>query len=152
MNQPDNPDRVALEAFLAGDGTPAPMDSSPLLGALECRIEGAGQGWVRLSFRPGAQHVQGNGVVSGGIVATMLDFALAFAGLTTCNLGESAASIGLNVCFLAPVGAGPVIVHASLEAAGYRIAQAEAKLSDMEGRTLATGTGALAMKRNKQPQ
>lgn len=152
MSQADNPDRRALEAFLAGDGKPTPMDSSPLLSALECRIEDAGQGWVRLRFRPGAQHVQGNGVVAGGIVATMLDFALAFAGLTTCNPGESAASIGLNVCFLAPVRAETVIVHASLAASGYRIAQAEAKISDLEGRTLATATGALAMKRNKQPQ
>ena len=142
----------ALATFLASDGMPAPMDSSPLLGALGCRIEGAGEGWVRLSFTPGAQHVQGNGVVAGGIVATMLDFALAFAGLTTCNPGGSAVSIGLNVCFLGPVRAEKVVVHATLAASGYRIAQAEAKISDLEGRTLATATGALSMKRNKKSQ
>jgi len=152
MSQADNPDRRALEAFMNGDGAPVPMDSSPLLSALGCRIEGAGEGWVRLSFTPGAQHVQGNGVVAGGIVATMLDFALAFAGLTNCKTDESAASIGLNVSFLAPVRAETLIVHASLASSGYRIAQAEAKLSDLESRTLATATGALAVKRNKQPQ
>lgn len=143
----DNPDRRALAAFLAGDARSAVMASSPLLVALDCRIERAEHGSVRLGFTPGEAYVQGNGVVAGGIVATMLDFALASAGLTTCAEGETGASIGLNVCFLAPVRPGPVFVDASLASSGFRIAHAEARLTDAEGRVLATATSTLAMKR-----
>ncbi len=143
----DNPDRDALAAFMADPGEPVPMTSSRLLAALACRIEHAEPGRVRLGFSPGNDHVQGNGVVAGGAVATMLDFALAFAGLSTCAAGETAASLGLNVVFLGPVAAGPVTVDASLVVNGYRIAQAEARLTAADGRLLATGTSALAMKR-----
>lgn len=146
MRQTDNPDRAALAAFMAG-GEQAAMDSSPLLAALACQIAHAEAGRVRLRFTPTDLFVQGNGVVAGGIVATMLDFALAFAGLSTCGPGENAVSIGLNVCFLGPVRAGLVTVEASLLSAGFRIAQAEARLVGEDGVVLATATSALAMKR-----
>ncbi len=148
----DNPDRVALAAFMAGPGAPVPMTSSRLLASLQAQIEHAEPGRVRLGFAPGADHVQGNGVVAGGVVATMLDFALAFAGLTTCSAGETAASLGLNVVFLAPVGAGAVTVEATLVSRGYRISQAEARLTGPQGQLLATGTSALAMKRVAGPE
>lgn len=147
MTTPDNPDRQALEQFMANGGQPAATTSSPLLAALACQIQAAEKGRVCLSFAPTESFVQGNGVVAGGIVATMLDFALAFAGLTTCIPGENAVSIGLNVCFLGPVKAGPVLVEASLVTAGYRVAHAEARLTCEGGRLLATATSALAIKR-----
>lgn len=147
MVENDNPDRRALTEFREGNGGSVAMVSSPLLAALGCRIESAGEGHVQLSFIPTDAFVQGNGVVAGGIVATMLDFALAFAGLTTCAQGENAVSIGLNVCFLGPVKAGRVTVDASLASAGFRVAQAEARLTGEDGRLLATATSALAMKR-----
>jgi acyl-coenzyme A thioesterase PaaI-like protein len=80
----------------------------------------------------------------------MLDFALAFAGLTTCDEGESAVSISLNVNFLGPVMPGAVIVEAILATNGFRIAQAEAKLFGPDGSVLATATSPLAMKRHKK--
>lgn len=148
MKYPDNPDRAALAAFIAQAGKPVEMTSSPLLVALHCRIEHAERGYVRLSFSTGLDHVQGNGFVAGGIVATMLDFALAFAGLTICEEGETVASVGLNVAFLRPVASGPVTLEASLVSNGFRVAQAEASLAGPDGQLLAKGSSALAMKRN----
>ncbi len=150
QKQSDNPDREAIAASVHSSGKNIPMDSSPLLKALSCQIVEASDKRIRLRFQPDAAYVQGNGVVCGGIVATMLDFALAFAGLTTCDEGESAVSISLNVNFLGPVMPGPVIVEGILATNGFRIAQAEAKLFSPDGSVLATATSPLAMKRHKK--
>ncbi|MFM9968160.1 MAG: PaaI family thioesterase, partial [Burkholderiales bacterium] len=37
---------------------------------------------LRMRFQPGDEYLQGRGVIQGGIVATMLDFTLAFAAMT----------------------------------------------------------------------
>jgi uncharacterized protein (TIGR00369 family) len=114
---------------------------------LSCEIATARPQHITLKFRPDDAHVQGNGVVAGGIIATMLDFALAFAGLTTCQEGETGASLGLNVQFLKPVHPGPVVATAWLTTNGFKIAQAQAELRDAEGTLLATAQSPLAMKR-----
>jgi uncharacterized protein (TIGR00369 family) len=142
-----NSEWTALEAFRHGDGHPAMLSTSPLLVALGCQIEDVGQGQVSLGYSPGVEQVQGNGVIAGGAVATMLDFALACAALTTCAKGETAISIGLNVCFLGPVYPGRVKVEARLVSDGFRIAQAEARLMDTDSRVLATATSGLLLKR-----
>jgi uncharacterized protein (TIGR00369 family) len=148
QKQIDNPDRAAIAAFIHDAAEGIFMDSSPLLKALKCQIIEASDKRIRLRFQPDTAYVQGNGVVCGGVVATMLDFALAFAGLTTCDKGESAVSISLNVNYLGPVLPGPVVVEANLVTNGFRIAQAEAKLFGPDGVVLATATSPLAMKRH----
>ena len=149
-NHMDNPDRAVIAACVQSSAKNITMDSSPLLEALKCHIVEASDKRIRLRFQPDVAYVQGNGVVCGGIVATMLDFALAFAGLTTCAEGESAVSISLNVNFLGPVMPGHALVDANLVTNGFRIAQAEAKLLGPDGTILATATSPLAMKRNKK--
>jgi uncharacterized protein (TIGR00369 family) len=145
--QLDNPDRAAIAACIRGSAESIFMDSSALLAALKCQIVEARDKRILLRFQPDSAYVQGNGVVCGGIVATMLDFGLAFAGLTTCEEGESAVSISLNVNYLGPVLPGPVLIDASLVTNGFRIAQAEARLLGPDGTILATATSPLAMKR-----
>lgn len=143
----DNPDRAVIAAAMtAGQGGVA-MATSPLLIALGCRIERAARGEVEVSFAPSGDYLQGHGVISGGITATMLDYAMAFAALTTCGEGDSAVSVGLNVVYLAPVHPGRVTVEARLLNAGYRLAQAEARLLSAEGTLLATGQSPIALKR-----
>lgn len=147
--QIDNPDRKAVEQAVSSGKRDVPMHSSPMLKALNCRIDSAQRGKVVLRFHPSDAHVQGNGVVCGGIIATMLDFALAFAALSVCGEGESAASVGLNVNFLGPVRPGSLLVEASLVSEGYRLTHAEARLTDEARKLLATAQSPLAMKRSK---
>ena len=146
MQSPDNPDRIAIAGFMAGGS--AEITSSPLLKELGCTAIEAAEGEVSLQFCPAEKHVQGAGAVAGGITATILDFSLAFAGLSTCQKGESGASIGLNVQFLKPVKAEPVVAKAWLTSNGFKIAQAQAELRDQNGTLLATAQSALAMKRH----
>jgi uncharacterized protein (TIGR00369 family) len=142
-----NPDLKCLNQVIEQQNWGAAIDSSALLVALDCRLMAAEQGSVTLCFTPGPDYVQGGGVVSGGIVATMLDFGLAFAGLTTCEPNQHAASIGLNVQFLKPVLPGQVEVKSWLSSSGYRIGNAQAELRDSAGAILATAQSPLAFKR-----
>lgn len=143
----DNPDRALIAQVLAEGLREVDVHSSALLSALKCQIVSVVPGKIQLRFEPGAAYEQGNGVVCGGIGATMLDFGLAFAALSTCTEGESAMSVGLNVQYIAPVFPGEVFVDASLVSAGFRLSQAEARLADATGKLLATANGPLAMKR-----
>lgn len=146
-NENDNPDRAFIAKVIEQGLRDVDVHSSALLSALNCQIVTAEPGKLTLRFEPGATYEQGNGVISGGISATMLDFGLAFAALSTCSEGENAMSVGLNVTYLAPVLSGPVLVDASLLSSGFRLSQAEARLSNAAGELLATANSTLAMKR-----
>ena len=144
--QQDNPDRQAVsKAMQANSG--GMVHTTPLLSVLSCEIVTARAQHITLKFQPNDAHVQGNDVVAGGVIATMLDFAMAFAGLTTCDEGETGASVGLNVQFLNPVHPGPVVATAWLVTNGFKIAQAQAELRSETGTLLATAQSTLAMKR-----
>jgi len=152
----DNADRAALAELRRIGAFPAPLATSPLLAALRCQVVAIEPGTVRLSFAPGAEFTQGNGAVAGGIVATMLDFALAFSVLLELEPGESAASVSLAVHFLAPVSPAPLSAPLSSPLSaqgrvlrmGRRIAHAEAELRDEQGLLLATAQSPLALRRD----
>lgn len=127
----------------------APLGTSPLLRGLDCRFLGGTPGDIRISFHPGSEHVQGHGVVSGGTIATMLDFAMAFATLSRLVAGESAVSVALNVAYQGAVKPERVIAHAQVTTMGYRLAHAQAQLLTPEGDLLASAQSPLALQRSK---
>jgi uncharacterized protein (TIGR00369 family) len=145
-----NNDHAFLVRAVADKSTEIPFDTSPILKALNCELIEAEPQRVKLRFHPTETYLQGAGVVNGGITATMLDLAMAFASLTTCEIGDHVASISFNVNFLGPVFAGPVIVEARLAAAGFRTQHAEASLSDVDGKLLATASSPISVKRLKK--
>jgi acyl-coenzyme A thioesterase PaaI-like protein len=74
-----NPDQILLRRFLAHPHAPLAIDSNPMGVALRAELLGRENGTIRIGFQPGREFLQGNGALQGGIVATMLDFASAFA-------------------------------------------------------------------------
>ena len=144
MDEKDNPDRILIAQALGATETSVSMRSSPLLIDLSCVLRHAEPGRIKLSFEPSAQHVQGGGVIAGGTVATMLDFGMAFAGLTKCAAGESAATLSLSTQFLLPTLPGQIEVEGWLTSAAGRVLQAQAHLFDAQGQTLATAQSTLA--------
>lgn len=126
-----------------------PLATSPLLRSLDCRFQSGTPGEIRISFHPGSEHVQGHGVVAGGTIATMLDFAMAFATLSRLAAGESAVSVALNVAYQGAVRPGRVIAHAQVSTMGYRLAHAQAQLLTPQGDLLASAQSPLALQRNK---
>jgi uncharacterized protein (TIGR00369 family) len=82
------------------------------------------------------------GTVHGGIVATLLDSALGCAVQTTLDEGVGYTTVSLEVKYLRAIrlDAGELRAEATVVHAGRRQATAEARLTDREGRVLATAT------------
>ncbi|MCM2562294.1 PaaI family thioesterase [Lutimaribacter sp. EGI FJ00015] len=144
-----NEDRADITKALANGLSHVPLGTSPLLRALGCHFSSGTPGDIRISFHPGSEHVQGHGVVSGGTIATMLDFAMAFAALSRLAEGESAVSVALNVAYLGAVKPEKVIAHAQVTTMGYRLAHAQAQLLTPQGDLLASAQSPLALQRAK---
>ena len=139
-----NPDQTLLRRFA---GEPLVIDSNPLAVALQSHLISLDRaaGAVELRFHPGDQFVQGRGVVQGGIVATMLDFAAAYAALATLSEGQTAATASINVNFMGAVRAGEVTATGRVERAGKRLIFVRAEISGEGGRILATASSVMTV-------
>jgi uncharacterized protein (TIGR00369 family) len=106
----------------------------------------AKRGAAELRFEPGAEHLQGAGNVQGGVVATMLDFALSFALSARLTREQTHATASLTVHYLRAVSPGSVTVTAEVDRVGKRLGFASARLcSTASGDVLATATGVMAI-------
>lgn len=144
-----NPDHVAILDFLAGDRTPVKLTANPFVEALggELVDADAEKGVVALAFEPGPQFLQGAGVVQGGATTAMLDFALAFAGLTRVPLGTVFGTVSMTVHFMRPVTPGRYIARGKVSRQGSRMIFADAELIKEGGddRAVASATGVMAI-------
>lgn len=150
-----NPDHALIREFLAGDGTPRPFDANPLARSLEAQLLAADarEGGVTLGFTPGPQFLQGNGCVQGGIVAAMLDFALALAALTRMEADQNHSTASFSVNLLRPARVGSYIAQGRMRRMGSRLAFADASLAfaDTE-ETVATASGVMSLRQGTRPQ
>ncbi len=139
-----NPDQALLQKF---SGAPLAIDSNPLAALLDCRIMALDRttGVVRLTFNPGPQFVQGRGVVQGGIVSTMLDFAAAFAALAVLPEGQTAATATMTVNFQGAVRAGIVSATGMVERAGKRLIFTRAQIVGEDERVFAAATAVMSV-------
>lgn len=140
-----NPDQRALLALAAQPRlAPMAMAGSPLAEALQARLlQASTTGEVTVSFEPGPVFTQAAGVVQGGAVSAMLDFVLAYAALLAVPEGQSVATASLNVVFLRPASAGPLLAAGRVERAGRSLVYTVAELCDGEQRRVATATAVL---------
>lgn len=125
-----NKDHQLILQFLAGDGTPMRVDSNPLsidLGATLLEVD-AKAGTLTLGFDPGERFLQGNGVIQGGIVTTMLDFAIAFAALAQLPETRSAVTVSLNAHLVKPAPAGRYVALGAVQRMGGKLAFMDAEL------------------------
>ncbi len=136
-----NPDQALLKRFLAASATPVAIDSNPLGTALRARLLDRKGATLQIAFEPGREFLQGNGVVQGGIVTTMLDMTAAFAVLATLPDDRTAATASLTASFLSAVRPGPLLATGLVERAGRRLIFARAQLeSAPDGALLATAS------------
>lgn len=130
-----NPDHALVRHYVSAPSGAVQVDTNPLAGDLLMRL----QAWddaarlLVIRFNPGGRHRQGNGVVQGGVVATMLDFGLAFAVLAMLDPPKTAATVALNVQFERAVMPGELEVRATIDRLGGRLAFATATLSQAGG-------------------
>ena len=147
----NNPDRALVAQFLSSGRAPLAIASNPLardLGGTLIELDGT-RGEALVAFEPGAQHLQGAGVIQGGISATLLDFAMAFAGhakLEACGTAAGLATATLTVQFLSAAPPGRYLARGRIVRQGSRLMFAESSLSAAEdARLIATATAVLAL-------
>ena len=142
-----NSDYLFLQAFLSGDKAPVPIASSPLAVLLNARLlEADAAGTAVLAFEPPETFIQGAGVLQGGTVTTMLDFALAFCVLVALPADRTCATATLTTNFMRPAGPGQYIARGSIDRLGSQVAFAKAVVHRADnGQTVATATAVMPL-------
>lgn len=82
---------------------------------------------------------QPSGVLHGGVTATLIDTAMAFAVRTRLSIGEATATIDLTIHYVRPHLAGTFTCTARVVRAGKRIFTVSADVHNDEGKLIATG-------------
>ncbi len=121
------------------DGSIAPP---PIALTLGFDLAVVGEGHAVFTCVPGAEHQNPLGTVHGGLAATLLDSATGCAVHTTLPAGVGYGTTDLHVTFLRPISAdtGALTCTGTVLHRGRRMATAEGRLTDADGRLLATGT------------
>ena len=132
-----------LERMRKAIETQAPR--APIAALIDMKMTEAEEGRCRFDAWPGLQHVNPIGVVHGGFAATVLDAACWTAVMTSNAAGETHTTLDLKVNYVRAItpDAGPVVCEGHVVNRGGRIALAEAKLVDKDGRLLAHATSTL---------
>ncbi len=126
-----------LKAMQSGE-IPAPP-ISVLMNMTPIEVE---EGRVVFSARPAEYHYNPIGTVHGGFAATLLDSALGCAVQTMIPMGTGYTTIELKVNYLRPMTSktGTVYSEGKVIYTGGRIATAEARLTDAQGKLYAHAT------------
>jgi uncharacterized protein (TIGR00369 family) len=132
-----------LERMRKAIETKAPR--APIAALIDMLMTGAEEGVCRFDAWPGPQHVNPIGVVHGGFAATVLDAACWTAVMTTNAAGETHTTLDLKVNYVRAITpeTGVVQCEGRVVNRGGRIALAEAKMTDKDGKLLAHATSTL---------
>jgi uncharacterized protein (TIGR00369 family) len=126
-----------IQAIFRGE-LPAP----PISELLGFRGVEAEPGRAVFELEPGPQHYNPIGSVHGGIALTLLDSAMGCAVHTTLGPGVGYTTLEVKTNFVRPISVDTGVIRCEgvVLHAGSRIATAEGKLTDADGKLLAHGT------------
>ena len=127
----------------------ARVASSPFHAGLGLTVDGASAGEVLLSVRtlPEQQNLQG--LVHGGVLATLADMAMGLAVRSAIEAGRRHVTIELGIHYVRPARPGRVHARGRTVRVGSQVAFARAEISDDTGRLLATASGTFAVTRER---
>ncbi|MBK5002422.1 hotdog fold thioesterase [Pseudomonas sp. S31] len=119
-----------------------PNIPNPYLQALGGHLTELREGYAAFSMEVGAQHLNRQGKLHGGAIASLLDVACGYAGLIgTEDELIDAITLSLAVSYIQTVSSGHVRVQGKVSGGGQNIYFAEASLSTDDGVLLACATG-----------
>ena|SRR5688572_18676022 len=95
-----------------------------------------GESIIRMAMRDDLR--QPGRLLHGGVTATLIDTAMAFAARTRLAEHEATATIDLTIHYLRPHTEGTIICSAKVERAGRRIITLSAEVENGEGKLIAT--------------
>lgn len=128
-----------VRAMIAQGGQP------PIGRTLDFALVEADEGRAVFAGNPGLETYNPMGMVHGGYAATLLDSACGIATFTRLQPGQSMTTLELKVAYHRAMTAetGPVRAEGVVLSIGRRVAFVEAKLTDAQGRLLASATSTL---------
>ena len=114
---------------------------APFVKLMGLRLTEAERGRVVFEFRPAEYHYNIAGTVHGGATSTLLDHIMGHAVHSTLSAGLIYTTLEIKVNFVRPMTVETGLVTCEAEAiySGQRIATAEGRLMDEQGRILAHG-------------
>jgi uncharacterized protein (TIGR00369 family) len=129
------------------DGRLPPPPMATLIGA---ELVSVGEGEVTFRCAPDESSYNPIGIVHGGLLCTLLDFAAGAAVQTLLGAGAASSSIEIKVSYLKALRAdsGPIEAHGRALRAGRRVAFAEAHARDQNGELVGHATTSLAVSRH----
>jgi len=143
-----HPDRELLRRYReAGTAVRADADN-PLGHAMGLTVEYVDftSGDVRLAFEPPAWLTQGSGVLQGGAVTAMLDFAMAYASLAVVPAPARVATTNLSVAFQRAAMPVRLLAIGQIERAGRSMVFTRAELRQAaDEKLVATATSTLVI-------
>ena len=104
---------------------------------------------LRVQFETRAEFLNPAGVVQGGFLAAMLDETFSPAVAACLQPDEFPVTLEMKISFVAPARIGTLIGEARVVNQGKSICFLEGKLSDLEGRLVATGTATALIQRKR---
>jgi uncharacterized protein (TIGR00369 family) len=126
-----------FRAIVSGE-LPAP----PISELMGFRAVEAEPGRALFEMEPGPQHYNPIGSVHGGVALTLLDSAMGCAVHTTLDAGVGYTTIEVKTNFVRPITSDTGLIRCEgvVLHKGSRIATAEGRLTDADGKLLAHGT------------
>jgi len=136
---------------MAGNSTDNPTGFKNLIGLKATTVA---DGYAVMELAIGTEHLNSQGSLHGGIIATMIDHAGGIAGCLCTETGtmRKAATISLATSFLAPVFSGKVIATARKRPGGRQIFVSTTEITDETGTLLAVGEATYRYMNSKQKE
>jgi uncharacterized protein (TIGR00369 family) len=131
-------DGLSLWRGLLEGHVPAP----PIAKVLGFEVAEVELGRVLFTYLPLPDHYNPLGTIHGGVAATLLDSAMGCSVHTTLAAGMGFTTLEIKVSYVRAMTdqTGPVKIEGKVINVGKRVATAEGRLVDQEGRLLAHGT------------
>ena len=112
----------------------------------------ASPGVVEVAFEANSQHLNLQGLVHGGILATLADTAMGLAVRTVLEPGRRHVTVQLGIEFLSPGRPGRIIARGRSVKIGTQLGFAEADVMNADGRLLARAQSTLSVTTEKSRQ
>jgi len=123
-----------LDALVAGAVEPPPVVTTLKLGTLDAW----GEGWVRKTWSPSAEILNGDGSMFGGYIAALADQILAFAAMTVAPQDAAFRTMNLRVDFIRVGKAESLTIEGRVTARTRSVIHVEAAFRRPDGELIAS--------------
>ncbi len=117
------------------------LAASPFHSWVGVAVVEASPGEVVVDLEAGPQHRNLQGLIHGGLLATLADIAMGLSVRTSVEPGRRHVTIEMSIRFLRPGKPGKIQAKGHTLRVGREVAFAEAEVTDENGRVLATAQG-----------